>query len=632
MTVSVSRGAYTRLNYDSRGNVRLTSRRVAKPGEADSSLATRFSSHEFSVRSDYDLADRLVRKTTGADAAGLLAGGASEIRYKYSARGLPAGLDSAYGMLSAYTRYDAEGLLQERSLGDAANTKETRQYDDRKRLSTKTLKRGATPVWTTPSPSYELPGAGTTQLQLEDLAFTYDDVGNPTRIADTAAAGPWPDGAKPIIRSPAFDDLYRLKSVVYDYAGSSAQVSPFASESASGDTAPVPLRASANRVQNQSFQYDWQGNLSATGDDQTLLFDRSLGNIVHAEVQGKPNQIESAGDGAVRAKYDDAGNLVDLVVERSGTCPVGMKSQCAQRFSFDWDEMGHLAEGRRWDFAGPALPADVPVYPSLPSSAPAWDIKYAYNNGERVLQSTMSGIGEERHSVDVFDSLRLVRAAYDSAVGEYVRSDAVETAYLGGEARVIYATGLPSPDGSSLHVLLDVSDQLGSTSHVIDAKSGEVVERTSYQAYGATESDYRPERWKSFREDQKYSGKDDDEKLGLTYFGARYYHGRLGRWISPDPLTIHAASGDLNPYAYLAGRVIADMDPFGLDDDPSATQGCRGAEKCDGLPEWQKELERRNHQPKLTVAPPVLSWKILNPLRRLQSTYPQLRRLIRVKT
>jgi hypothetical protein len=40
----------------------------------------------------------------------------------------------------------------------------------------------------------------------------------------------------------------------------------------------------------------------------------------------------------------------------------------------------------------------------------------------------------------------------------------------------------------------------------------------------------------------------------------------LGRWISPDPLAIHGLAGDLNPYAYVHGRVATDTDPFGLDD------------------------------------------------------------------
>jgi len=43
---------------------------------------------------------------------------------------------------------------------------------------------------------------------------------------------------------------------------------------------------------------------------------------------------------------------------------------------------------------------------------------------------------------------------------------------------------------------------------VIDKATGELVECTTYLAYGATESDYRPERWQSQREDYRFTGGD----------------------------------------------------------------------------------------------------------------------------
>jgi len=58
-------------------------------------------------------------------------------------------------------------------------------------------------------------------------------------------------------------------------------------------------------------------------------------------------------------------------------------------------------------------------------------------------------------------------------------------------------------------------------------------------AYGGIESDYRPARWGSFREPYKFSGKEEDIEVGLSYFGARYYSTALGRWMSPDAVTIH---------------------------------------------------------------------------------------------
>ncbi len=108
---------------------------------------------------------------------------------------------------------------------------------------------------------------------------------------------------------------------------------------------------------------------------------------------------------------------------------------------------------------------------------------------------------------------------------------------------------------------------------MIDKSTGELVEQTSYDAYGGVESDYRTARWSQFREDYKFTGKEEDLEAGLVYFGARYYQPNLGRFISPDPLTLHNASGDMNPYAYVSGRTTMATDPMGLCADELSNTG-----------------------------------------------------------
>jgi RHS repeat-associated protein len=106
---------------------------------------------------------------------------------------------------------------------------------------------------------------------------------------------------------------------------------------------------------------------------------------------------------------------------------------------------------------------------------------------------------------------------------------------------------------------------------VLDKATGELVERTTYEAYGNTESDYRPDRRKNFREDYKFTGKEEDIEVGLQYFGYRYYAPALNRWISADPLTIHSLGADLNAYAYVSGKVLAATDPMGLAEEKQGT-------------------------------------------------------------
>ncbi|PKQ07579.1 MAG: hypothetical protein CVT71_00995, partial [Alphaproteobacteria bacterium HGW-Alphaproteobacteria-10] len=99
--------------------------------------------------------------------------------------------------------------------------------------------------------------------------------------------------------------------------------------------------------------------------------------------------------------------------------------------------------------------------------------------------------------------------------------------------------------------------------------TGELVQRDTAYAYGAAESSYRPEKFDEFREDYRFTGKEDDVEVGLIYFGKRYYAPLLQRWISPDPLAVHApGEADLNLYAYVSGQALVAVDPVGLEPEP----------------------------------------------------------------
>jgi RHS repeat-associated protein len=57
---------------------------------------------------------------------------------------------------------------------------------------------------------------------------------------------------------------------------------------------------------------------------------------------------------------------------------------------------------------------------------------------------------------------------------------------------------------------------------------------------------------------EAFTGKEFDEKIGLQYFGARYYDPQLALWISPDPMRQFAS-----PYAY-SPDPINSVDPDGM--------------------------------------------------------------------
>jgi RHS repeat-associated protein len=190
---------------------------------------------------------------------------------------------------------------------------------------------------------------------------------------------------------------------------------------------------------------------------------------------------------------------------------------------------------------------------------------------ERVIRQSY---GPTHNTVYVFDTLELRMSDLISGgspvVSDYTLDKWREVPYLivNGVrvARVNYAENSPEISGGKAHVFLELGDHLGSTNIVIDHATSELVERGTYQAYGAAESDYRPDRWENFREDYRFTGKEEDVTVGLHYFGKRFLSTHLNRWISADPLTVHALGADLNVYAYVSGRSLKSVDPLGLDE------------------------------------------------------------------
>jgi RHS repeat-associated protein len=185
---------------------------------------------------------------------------------------------------------------------------------------------------------------------------------------------------------------------------------------------------------------------------------------------------------------------------------------------------------------------------------------YLYDSdGQRVLTTRTilnpNSSNPQSYTVEVFDSLVLKNTTATSQ--GYTDSASTEQVYLaGGLARAFYdsTNTLPEVGGKSNHLYMLYPDHRGSVGFVVDHDTGEVVERTTYMPYGQIESDFRPARWGANREDLKFTGNWDNNEVGLVYMNARYYSPSLGRFISPDPVTIHGVAGDPNPYEYANGN------------------------------------------------------------------------------
>jgi RHS repeat-associated protein len=587
--VSVSdRASQSVTQFDGRGRVTGIARRLAWPADGSIEPGLKYAPRWYVQTVAFDGADRPLSETTGAvDGSPAALDVRTVVTTDYTKRGLVKSVGSNYGALVNRTVHDADGLPQTIEYGDAAKTTTAFSYDNKRRLGSVTTYRGPPPLWSATSggisPAPQHGGAPTTlQLLLEDSEFAYDAVDNPTEIHDWRIADEWPNGAKPVTRKMQYDDLYRVTRVDYQQTGGAdSWVSPFAAENK--DENPDPRRAKPSphvrfdkRIQWQSFQYDWLGNTVATNDDARGFYDRSLGTITNGTAGAGPYQLKSATNasaapgggsrqGALTIAYDDAGNMTGLVVRRDGPCLPAVAT-CSQLFAYAWDEVGRLAQARRWDLTEPGSTEGAAA------AVPAVDLRYAYDAADdRVIKTAADAGGNAVHTLYPADALELRRAIWSDSLGDYERTARTEAAYLFAHGvrlgRVV--TGeedLPSATSGTTHVFLELMDHLGSTAIVVDRETSELVEQSTYQGYGAAETDYRAERWKSFREDYRFTGKEEDVEVGLQYFGKRYLAPDLGRWVSADPLTIHGLGADLNAYAYVHGRVFVAVDPQGLEE------------------------------------------------------------------
>ena len=85
----------------------------------------------------------------------------------------------------------------------------------------------------------------------------------------------------------------------------------------------------------------------------------------------------------------------------------------------------------------------------------------------------------------------------------------------------------------------------------------------------------------------QFTSKERDAETGLDYFGARYYSGAQGRYISPDPMGGKIANPQsFNRYAYVLNNPLKFTDPTGLYE-------CLGSDgQCSGL---EKSLKRQRN-------------------------------------
>jgi RHS repeat-associated protein len=510
-----------------------------------------------------------------------------------------------------HTEYTRDGLMEQVVLGDdlqgtRAPTTTTYGYDARRRpLQSQTVRA--------PTGS-GLPGARPLSAVsvVHAQGFTWDAASNLVAIDDLRLADEWPAGHRPQSKTVLLDALYRVVGVEYEYTQDGggrtgddaasdwreAQLATKPIDPMRREPAPMVAALPPGRVASQVWEFDWLGNMTYSNDDAHAFYERSIGTVVNGadlSPAERPSALYVASDlsgpasdrgGWVEVAYGAGGNVVGMTVH--GQCVDAASAVCAdpggplltrlatlrdgcvcereQQYQYRWDEVNRLAEARRFDRSGGAGPFTLEVRQ-----------RYRYDAGNtRMVKQTIDSQDGEAIALYVFDG-DLERRGLRRGADRYeaVEELGTETEYVVGGARVVWQQGTPAAGLDAAHrVTLAVPDLLGSTSAVIDLRSGELTQVGTFYPNGGRETLLGLDDADVPFDPVGFTGKEDDQEVGLVYFGERYLIPGLGRWASPDPLAIHALGGGevLNSYHYVSGNILQTRDPIGLDENRIACE------------------------------------------------------------
>ena len=340
---------------------------------------------------------------------------------------------------------------------------------------------------------------------MQDLHYTYDPVGNITRIEDAALATAF--HANHRIDAAAeytYDPLYRLlEAAGREHAAQSA----FSFAPADGDYRDFPFVGAARlhdlqalRNYTERYEYDPVGNF------RRLRHQAPDGNFVRSYAYDSPSLLEPCVNNN-RLSHTSVQDGPVTLTERYRNDAHGNMTQMSHLPHMAWDFQDQLWETRRQVVNHGTPEATCYVYDAA---------------GQRARKITLRHDGSrrcERYYVGGFEIFRAYRAGRMEQQREslHVMDDTrrlalIETPTVADGRRVASA-----PPTSRYQF----ANHLGSASLELDEASG-LLTYEEYSPYGNSTfqaGDCAEVSLKRYR----YTGKERDEENGFTYHGVRYY-------------------------------------------------------------------------------------------------------------
>lgn len=378
---------------------------------------------------------------------------------------------------------------------------------------------------------------------LQDLNYTYDAVGNITRIRDDAHQTVYFAGQKvDPVSDYKYDALYRLVE-----ATGREHISFGACHYREGgkqQTEYIPTNAKGQPISNaqalmnytQCYKYDDGGNIK-----EIRQLRGGTTHWVRTQTQeATSNRIKRSRAGCkgegINLTHDDNGNLLKL----------------AHMPKMEWNDRNQL------------IAAQLNESTVNPDRA-----RYQYDAaGQRMRKTiTRNARVEERIYLGGFEIF-----VVHNGSGAVERWETLHVA--DGEKCIAIVETKTSPvDANQILEKLtrfQFGNHLGSAVlEIDDSSSARIISYEEYAPYGETAYIAGQNLSEVRRKRYRYSGKERDSESGLCYYGARYLAPWMGRWTNCDPA---GPIDGLNCFAFVRANPLAFRDPHGMASNPTGEQ------------------------------------------------------------
>ncbi|XXY16743.1 SpvB/TcaC N-terminal domain-containing protein [Sorangium sp. So ce216] len=351
---------------------------------------------------------------------------------------------------------------------------------------------------------------------VQDLRYTYDPAGNPTRIEDASLKTVFRGGQQiEPVSHYIYDALYRLiEARGREHIGQTAlDMAPLdgnhRDQPFSGNRVhPNDLQALRNYTER--YEYDAVGNVEvlrhlASGAGWTRRYDYQADSLLEGGKKGNRltrSTLGNGGDHVEPVAHDPHGNMTS---------------------------MPHLA-AMAWDFKDQLRQVD------LGGGGTAYYICDARGQRARKVIESRSGTRREERlylaGVEIYreyeangEDVALARASLH-VMDDQQRIALVETQTIEGGQPVAAPVH---------HQRYQLGGHLGSASAELD-EGGALISYEEYHPFGTTAFQAGRSAAEVSTRRYRYTGKERDEETGLAYHGARYYAPWLARWTATDPI------------------------------------------------------------------------------------------------